>query len=46
MGYSPWGHKVLDMTEATENIWKGKKKERNEYFILSHFLEQRRSRKQ
>ena len=20
MGYSPWGHKELDMTEATENI--------------------------
>ena len=26
-GYSPWGHKVLDMTEATENACKGKKEE-------------------
>jgi hypothetical protein len=36
VGYSPWGHKVLDMIEATENACKGKKK-RNEFFILSFF---------
>ena len=44
VGYSPWGHKVLDMTKVTENTCKRKK--RNEYFILSLFWEQRRSRKQ
>ena len=35
--YSPWGHKVLDMTEATENTCKGKKREKWVFYSFPFF---------
>ena len=40
-GCSPWGHKVLDTTEVTENACKGKKKKRGVSFKFVPFFEKK-----